>query len=459
MANDKTTTVSRRDFLKTTALAGCGAVVASHFDFARDLIARVEAGELTQAEAYELLKAENTLYSVCLNCNTGCGIKVKILDGVAVKIDGNPYNPFNLHPHLDMTETPAAAALIDAGLCPKGQAAHQGAYDPYRVTRVLKRAGKRGENKWVSIPFSQAIDEIVVGGRLFAHVPGEEKRQIIGLKEVRALTDPTVFEDMGKDVAALRKKKPEERPAAIEAFKTKYAAHLDALIDPNHPDFGPKNNQFVYFWGRKKGGRSNFAAAFNGSFGTNNTHGHTTVCQGSLYFACKAMSEQYEGSGFKGGQKFYWQADQENSDYILFVGANLFDGNYGPTNRTMRMTQRMVEGKLRMTVLDPRCTKLAAKAQRWVPILPGTDAAFALGMTRWILENKKYDANFLACCNKAAATAIKETTWSNGPWLVKLDKEGKPGKFLRAHEIGLKAAEKRTDKDGKEFDFESVMSG
>ena len=152
MANDKTTTVSRRDFLKTTALAGCGAVVASHFDFARDLIARVEAGELTQAEAYELLKAENTLYSVCLNCNTGCGIKVKILDGVAVKIDGNPYNPFNLHPHLDMTETPAAAALIDAGLCPKGQAAHQGAYDPYRVTRVLKRAGKRGENKWVSIP-------------------------------------------------------------------------------------------------------------------------------------------------------------------------------------------------------------------------------------------------------------------------------------------------------------------
>ena len=80
--------------------------MATHFDFARDLIARVEAGELTQAEAYELLKAENTLYSVCLNCNTGCGIKVKILDGVAVKIDGNPYNPFNLHPHLEMKEAP-----------------------------------------------------------------------------------------------------------------------------------------------------------------------------------------------------------------------------------------------------------------------------------------------------------------------------------------------------------------
>ena len=38
--------------------------------------------------------------------------------------------------------------MVDAGLCPKGQAGHQGAYDPYRVTKVLKRAGKRGENKW-----------------------------------------------------------------------------------------------------------------------------------------------------------------------------------------------------------------------------------------------------------------------------------------------------------------------
>lgn len=458
MASKNKKSVSRRDFLKTSALAGCGAIVATHFDFARDLIARVEAGELTQAEAYELLAAENTLYSACLNCNTGCGIKVKILNGVAVKIDGNPYNPFNLHPHLEMKDTPANAVMVDAGLCPKGQAGHQGAYDPYRVTKVLKRAGKRGENKWETIPFNQAIAEIVDGGKLFADVPGEETRQITGLKELYALTDSTIFEEMGKDVAALRKKKPEERAQAVEEFKVKHAANLGVLIDPNHPDFGPKNNQFVDFWGRKKAGRANFSAAFTGAFGTNNTHGHTTVCQGSLYFACKAMSEQYVGNSFKDGKKFYWQADQENSDYILFVGANLFDANYGPTNRAMRMTQRMADGQLKVTVLDPRYTKLASKAQRWVPVLPGTDAAFAMGMTRWILENKKYDANFLACCNKAAAAAIKEPAWSNSPWLVKVDKDGKPGKFLRAQEIGLKAAEKRTDKDGKEFDFEYLVA-
>jgi anaerobic selenocysteine-containing dehydrogenase len=451
--------ITRRDFLQKTALASCAALAVSQVDFAKMIISRVEAGELTIAEAYELMKAENTLYTVCLNCNTGCGIKVKIMDGVAVKIDGNPYNPFTLHPHLPMTEEVSVAAKLDSGICPKGQAGHQGAYDPYRITKVLKRAGKRGEGKWQSIAFDQAISEIVNGGLLFKHVPGEEKRQVAGLKELYALRDAKVFDEMGKDIAALRKKKtPEEKQAAIDEFKTKHAANLDKLIDQEHPDFGPKNNQFVYMWGRKKGGRSDFAKRFTEQFGTVNTHGHTTVCQGSLYFASKAISEQYAGDTFKDGQKFYWQADQENAEYILFVGANLFDANYGPPNRTPRITQRLVDGALKITVVDPRLSKLASKASRWVPALPGTDAAFANGMVRWILENKKFDAVYLTNANKAAATAAKEPTWCNASWLVKLDKEGKPSTLLRASEIGLKDKEKRTDKDGKEFDFEYLVA-
>ena len=55
--------------------------------------------------------------------------------------------------------------------------------------------------------------EIVDGGKLFTHVPGEENRQVSGLKELYALTDAKAFEEMGKDAAALRKKKPEDRQA------------------------------------------------------------------------------------------------------------------------------------------------------------------------------------------------------------------------------------------------------
>jgi anaerobic selenocysteine-containing dehydrogenase len=444
---------TRRDFLKTGA-AGCGALALSQLAFARGLVARAEAGELTAQEAYELSRVENQLFTVCLNCNTGCGIKVKILDGVAAKIDGNPYSPWTMNPHLPMATELAVTAKVDGAICPKGQAGHQGAYDPYRITRVLKRTGKRGAGKWKSVPFDQAIDEIVKGGKLFADVPGEEQREVAGLASLWALRDPKAFEEMGADVAKLRKKK-----LTVAEFKAKHAADLDKLIDPDHPDFGPRNNQFVYMWGRKKGGRSDFSKRFYDAFGTANTHGHTTVCQGSLYFACKAMSEQYVGDTFKDGQKFYWQADLENSEYVVFVGANLFDANYGPPNRTPRITQRLVDGSLKIAVLDPRLSKLASKAGpgNWIPVKPGTDAAFAMAMTRWILENQRFDAKFLANANKAAAAADKEASWSNGAWLVKLGKDGEPGGFLRASEIGLRPREVRKDKDGKELDFEWLV--
>jgi len=445
--------ISRRAFLKNSAMIGCGALVASQLDFARGLIARVEAGELTQAEAYELMRAENTLYTVCLNCDTGCGIKVKILNGIAVKVDGNPYSPFTLHPHLPMAESLARGAKVDGAICPRGQSAHQGAYDPYRIRKVLKRAGRRGEGKWVTVPFDQAVAEIVNGGMLFSRVPGEEKRLVTGLKALYALKEPQLFEELGADVAKIRKKQ-----MSVAEFKAKHAASLHLLIDPDHPDFGPRNNQFVSFSGNSQGGRSDFTRRFSDSFGTVNSHGDTMARHGSLYSAGKAMSEQYGGDTFGDGQQLYWQADQENSEYILFVGANLFDGNNGPPNRTPRITQRLVEGKLRIAVVDPRFTKLAAKAHRWVPIRPGTDAAFAMGMTRWILENKRFDAVYLANANRAAAASDKEPTWCNATWLVKIDGEGNPGEFLRASELGLKPRALRKNKEGKEFGLEYLVA-
>lgn len=452
--------LSRRDFMKCTAVLG-GAVLASQMEWASDLMRRAEAGQLTPEEEYELIRAENTLYTVCLQCNTGCGIKVKFFrnngKAVALKIDGNPYNPFVSVPHLPYTTSMFDVNTIDMAICPKGQSGLQTAYDPYRITKVIKRAGKRGENKWMTIPFAQAIEEIVNGGKLFSHVPGEENRMVTGLKDIYALRDPKIAKEMSDDVKAITTAKDKKK--AVEEFKAKHAANLHYLIDPDHPDLGPKNNQFVYMWGRKKGGRSDFSARFFGDcFGTANTHGHTTVCQGSLYFTCYAMSHQYEYNKFGGGSKFYWQGDFENSEYILSVGSNLFDANYGPPNRNARLIPRLVEGRTKMTVVDPRFNKAAAKANRYLPINPGTDAAFFAGIIQWIIKNKKYDEKYLKNANKAAAKAANEPTWTNAALLVKIEKDGNPGKFLRANEIGLAEMEKRKDKDGKEHDFEYLIA-
>jgi tetrathionate reductase subunit A len=418
--------LSRRDFLKMAGMTtGITAFLGSlpHVQGAMALSA--EAGS-----AYPLNEAGNQIYSICQQCNTQCGIKVKLLNGVAVKIDGNPFSPWNLVPHLAYDTPVSETAKIDAPLCPKGQAGLQAAYDPYRLVKVLKRAGKRGENKWQTISFEQAIDEIVNGGKLFAGVPGEANRVVEGLNDLWALRDPKVMKDMSNAIKAIwAEKDAEKKKALVEQFKVDFSDHLDKMIDPDHPDFGPKNNQILYFWGRKKGGRSDIAHRFFGSgLGTTNRHGHTTVCQGSLYFAGKAMSEQWDNATgkFTGGVKAYWQGDTASAQFVIFVGASPFEGNYGPTNRAPRITQRVADGQMKYVVIDPRLSKVAAKAWKWLPNKPGTEGAIALALIQWVIANQRFDARYLATANKAAAKAAGEPTWSNAAWLVKIA-DGKPG--------------------------------
>lgn len=431
--------LTRREFLTLSAFVGGTAL----FLKATDILAALdsEGGNL-----YPLAEPDKMIYTVCQQCNTQCGIKVKLLEGVAAKIDGNPYSPWNLYPHLPYQTPVSQVARVDGYICPKGQAGIQTAYDPYRIRTVLKRkpGTKRGENQWITVPFEQAIREIVEGGDLFGEGP------VPGLKDLWAIRDPKVMKEMGDFIKKIwAEKDPEKKKGLVEEFKTRFADYLDAMIDPDHPDLGPRNNQIVLMWGRLKGGRSDLLHRFFGSgLGTVNRHGHTTVCQGSLYFSSKAMSEQFVDGKFSGGAKFYWQADLGNSEFIIFVGANLFEGNYGPPLRVPKMTDGLTTGRLKYAVIDPRFGKTSSRAWKWLPIKPGTEGAVAMAMIRWIIENGRYDEKFLRSANPAAAKAAGEPTWTNAVWLVKIGEDGTPGAFLRASEIGL-TQKQEVEKEGK----------
>ena len=262
---------TRREFLKTGVFLGGTALLTTQVP---DVLARLQSmdrGGNSVGDAYaELTKPENVLYTACLGCHTSCGAKAKILDGVLAKLDGNPFSAHNMLPHPPYETSPRALARIDGKMCPKGQAMIQTVYDPYRVRTVLKRAGKRGEGKWKTIPFDQAISEIVDGGYLFKDVPGEEKRHVEGVKDLWKLRDPKLASDMAADVAKIVRKK-----MTVAEFKAKYKDHLDVLIDPDHPDLGPKNNQLAFMGGRIQYGREAFIKRWlNGGFGTINYHNH-----------------------------------------------------------------------------------------------------------------------------------------------------------------------------------------
>ncbi|SDE96655.1 molybdopterin-containing oxidoreductase family protein [Sporomusa acidovorans] len=60
---------------------------------------------------------------------------------------------------------------------------------------------------------------------------------------------------------------------------------------------------------------------------------------------------------------------------------------------------------VKTVVIDPRLTPDAAKADVWLPIRPGTDVALMLAWTRYILDKKIYDQEFVM-------------KWTNLPYLV-----------------------------------------
>ncbi|RMF86898.1 MAG: twin-arginine translocation signal domain-containing protein, partial [Nitrospirae bacterium] len=80
--------LSRRTFLKSTAAVAAAAA-------AGPLLRPRKAEAVTTGglPADPIEQDENIVYSACLQCHGGCGIRAKVVDGVLVKIDGNPYHP------------------------------------------------------------------------------------------------------------------------------------------------------------------------------------------------------------------------------------------------------------------------------------------------------------------------------------------------------------------------------
>ena len=432
--------ISRRNFLKNSAFFG--SVLAASQLPGMDLFSNsiAQAANSFTANAYPFDKAENVIYTCCLQCHTGCTIKVKIYDGIMVKVDGNPYSPMNMHPHLAYDTSPQEAVKYDGRLCPKGQAGIQTLYDPYRIRKVLKRkpGTKRGDSKWVTIDFDKAVNEIVNGGNLFG------EGDVEGLKSILAVRDPKLMKALKSDA-----KKVAKNEMSAAQFQTKHRGHLDKLIDPNFPDLGPKNNQFVFLAGRIEHGRKEFSKRWTkNSLGSQNWFEHTTVCEQSHHIATKKFGSTYIGGSYHPGLKEvfekykngpdHFKPDAPNSKFIIFFGTSPFEANFGPTNWASYITNAQARNGMKFAVVDPRCSHTAAKANFWLPIKPGTDAALALGMARWIIDNKAYNEAYLRAANRSAAKQNGDTTWCDASHLVLLSKDGKTGlKFLRSDDAGL----------------------
>jgi len=121
--------LSRRDFLKIgAAAAAAGAGISA--------LRPAEKPLLPQSESQD----ESIVKTTCALCSSGCGLDVRVVNGRAVKVEGNPLHPLN-----------------QGVCCLRGQTSLEVLYSPERLEHPRFQTGKRGSGDWKEISWDEAL--------------------------------------------------------------------------------------------------------------------------------------------------------------------------------------------------------------------------------------------------------------------------------------------------------------
>jgi len=332
--------------------------------------------------------------SVCNGCTSNCGVRVKIdnRDQTVVKVTGSPYNPLSTDPWLPY-ETPLQKSFEILGkdskdnlkyrstACARGNIVFDKINDPLRVLKPLKRVGKRGENKWEEIDIEQLLEEIVAGGNLFG------EGDVEGLASIRNLKDP---------------------------------------VNPSNPEMGPKANGLCVLGTGDDGRKAYMVHRFVKSFGTKNYMGHTSICGLSMRAGEAAYLNDFK--------KYpHLKPDFEHCEYLLTFGTAPAQAGNPFKRQAKLLAEARTERNLKCVVVSPMLSNAdsvtVGEKSEWIPIKPGGDLAFTMGLLRVIIEENLYNKSYLSLPSKEAQKAAKDASFSNATHLVIQDKVNN-GKFL-----------------------------
>ena len=168
-----------------------------------------------------------------------------------------------------------------------------------------------------------------------------------------------------------------ERITWNEAF-SHIAKELRKHLDDNHPEYV----HLAYGCGRI--GNIPLLHYFSRVYGTPNiSHHHGDACNGSGVAASRM-------TGAAG------RPDYANAKYILEVSHNPLGGGTANAHFSVGAFHEAMRKGIPIVVVDPRLSETAAMpGAEWIPIKPGTDAAFFLGLIHILIAERLYDEDFL----------------------------------------------------------------
>jgi anaerobic selenocysteine-containing dehydrogenase len=130
--------ITRRNFIKIATLGAGAAILAGCANPRR----WVTLEPYVRAPEEQLAGVATWYASTCRMCPAGCGIIVRIMNGRALKIEGNPESPLN-----------------QGKLCARGQAGLQLLYNPDRLNAPVTQAS-RGSHQFKPITWEEGINTL-----------------------------------------------------------------------------------------------------------------------------------------------------------------------------------------------------------------------------------------------------------------------------------------------------------
>ncbi|MCC6189952.1 MAG: molybdopterin-dependent oxidoreductase [Anaerolineales bacterium] len=320
---------------------------------------------------------DSTFTYVCSPNDThACRLRAFVRNGVILRSETN----YDVANYADLYGNRATAHWHPRG-CKKGQTFHRRLYGPHRLKGPLMR---KGWQEWADAGFP-SLDED--GNR------SKYKFDARGLDELLPVSWETAYDYIARGMIAIatrysgeagaqrlrRQGYPEEMIAAMGAagtrtFKCRGGMGLLGVIG--------KYGMYRF--------ANTLALLDEHVRGLND---HAEARGGRLWSNYTWHGDQAPGHPFTTGLQASDEDfnDLRNSRLHIQCGKNLVENKMPESHFFVEAMERGAK----IVTITPEYSPPATKSDYWIPIRPATDTALFLGLSRWLIDNGKYDEAFV----------------------------------------------------------------
>jgi len=372
--------LSRREFLKLSGAASLGLALSGVQPQLLDPVDVANPLAAYPQRDWESIYRDQYRYGssftfVCSPNDThACRLRAFVRNGVILRAETN----YDVERYSDLYGNHATPHWHPRG-CKKGQTFHRRLYGPHRLKGPLMR---KGWKEWADAGFPE----------LDAANKSRYRFDARGLDELLPVSWETAYDYIARGMIAIARRYsgeagagllraqgyPEEMIAALNGAGTrtfkcrggmgllgvigKYGmyrfANMLALLDVHLRGVEPE---------QALGGRTWSNYTWHGD----QAPGHPFV------HGLQASDEDFN--------------DLRNSRLHIQCGKNLVENKMPESHFFIEAMERGAK----IVAITPEYSPPATKSDYWIPIRPATDAALFLGVSRWLMDNEKYDAAFV----------------------------------------------------------------